>query len=389
MQLRLDVLALQEIGDPVELDTVARRYGYHAARNGKERAALHCWCDSACSRAPRRVLSSGSDGRMCGLVLEHLGRRVVLVSVYMPTGLDFVSDAAGASDRTVDKLYRQLLRWTDAGVCDQAVVLGDLNETMSRADRSSDAGRHGRWVSCLPAAGFLDAYRVVHGTAAVGYTHSAKRADGALSQSRLDYVWARGWEEREVRQCRVVQSRRPISNHKLLWAELECQWVQPSAPEPTPVRLPNLRNASDKKKRKMVSRMHRQFEQHGGALLRLSQGDRTAVDVMVQQMSDIALDCASQCLGMTGAGAMRSKQCLLLERQRRFVASCRSAARRIAADSTLSFAGCGRWRRLHANCLSTLGHEWQHDPSLQYAEWLAEVNARLRSIRRDRRSCRH
>ena len=198
------------------MEFLVSQHGYHAVRNGKERGGTALFIRTSMKPCIRKVLTSGPDGRMSGVVMEQNGKRVVMVSVYMPTGLDFVADASSASEAgtIADKLYRQLLRWTTADVCDHALVLGDLNETMSSMDQSSAAGKSGRWISCLPSADSVDAFRSIHGTDLAGFTHCAKRAGGRLAQSRLDYLFVRGWNVEDIRQCEVLQSLQ-VSNHRL------------------------------------------------------------------------------------------------------------------------------------------------------------------------------
>ena len=65
LELQLDVLALQEVGDPVDLRQVAGRYGYHSVVNGRERGgtALLIKRSHATVRAQGVGIRSGwSDG---------------------------------------------------------------------------------------------------------------------------------------------------------------------------------------------------------------------------------------------------------------------------------------------------------------------------------------
>ncbi len=371
----------------MDLDSMVAPYGYYAIKNGKERggcALLIRQCMKACIR---KVLTSGSDGRLCGVVLEQAGQRLVVVTAYMPTGLDFVSDsAAKALVPSPDKLYRQVLKWTSVDVCDRAMMLGDLNETMTAMDRSSTAGKHGRWISCLPSAGFVDAYRAVHGTNKSGYTHCAKRGDGVpAAQSRLDYVFVRGWDTEGIRECQVVQSMQ-VSNHRLVWTEMDSAMQMQVHAQPVPLRLPNLRNASEAQKAKLVQSLHSTCLSCHDELMALSHGDRASVDKLAEKLSSLAYQAARRCLNQTGGKPMQSKQLLVLSRRRSYLSSCRAVVRAILADpAKLGLGHDKQWRKLNAKCQVVLGHAWQYDPVVQLAAWQAEVSLLLTSVRRQLR----
>src|SRR4051812_23568403 len=104
-----------------------------------------------------------------GAVLElSTGHRMLLISAYMPSGLDHLP-ADSPQHHLAHKLYRELLQWS-VGM-DQIIVMGDLNETLSRFDRlplpppSSAAAllaAASSPIRCLQADGFVDSYRALH-----------------------------------------------------------------------------------------------------------------------------------------------------------------------------------------------------------------------------------
>ena len=133
-ELELDVVALQEIGDPALLTNRLSPYilAYSAGPSHHE-AGVGLLLSLAL--APRiRCYKRSSTGRLVGAVLElSPGKRMLLVSAYMRTGLD--DSAAGSpSHLQAHALYAELLRWS-AGM-HHVVVMGDLNETLTRWDRS-------------------------------------------------------------------------------------------------------------------------------------------------------------------------------------------------------------------------------------------------------------
>ena len=81
-----------------------------------------------------RAYKLSASGRLCGRVLDlKKGEQTLLVSAYMPTGLDR-APVRLAGDRLAHDLYRELDRW--ARGMHRVIVMGDLNETLTPADRS-------------------------------------------------------------------------------------------------------------------------------------------------------------------------------------------------------------------------------------------------------------
>ena len=87
---KLDIVGIQEIGDPVDVARKAMQYGYHAILCGKERRGVCLLINQDLEPWIRKEMKTDKDGRMVGMVLEIKGERIVVVNVYMPTGLDFV-----------------------------------------------------------------------------------------------------------------------------------------------------------------------------------------------------------------------------------------------------------------------------------------------------------
>ena len=136
-ELALDVVALQEVGDPALLSTRLSPYLLaYAAGPSHHEAGVGLLLSQ--ELAPRiRCYKRSSSGRLIGAVLElSPGQRTLLVSAYMPSGLDHRS-ADSPQHELAHKLYGELLRWSlDA---QQVIVMGDLNETLTPLDRLSGA----------------------------------------------------------------------------------------------------------------------------------------------------------------------------------------------------------------------------------------------------------
>ena len=91
---KLNILALQEVGDPIDMSfkRILQEYGYDMYVCGNSKAGVALLVSHSTSPFIRRVVTSGTDGRMVGVILETNKQSILVVSVYMPTGLDFISD---------------------------------------------------------------------------------------------------------------------------------------------------------------------------------------------------------------------------------------------------------------------------------------------------------
>src|SRR5690606_8830696 len=103
-------------------------------------------------------------GRLVAAVLElSRARQLLLASVYMPSGLDHTA-AGSDTHQQAHRLYEELQKWC-VGM-HEIVVMGDLNQTLTRWDRQP----HTAIASASPASpiahlrddGFTDIYRHLH-----------------------------------------------------------------------------------------------------------------------------------------------------------------------------------------------------------------------------------
>ena len=212
-ELELDIIALQEVGDPALLCNRFPPYQLiYAAGPSHHQAGVGLLLLSRLAPSVRRYLRSPS-GRLAGAVLELThGHQLLLVSAYMPSGIDHQPPSSEAH-HTARSLYAELLGWT-AGM-QQVIVLGDLNETLTRWDRhplpaprliggvaavAADSPLH-----TLVAEGYTDVYRhlhpllqhhrgshislTVHGPHAVASTTSGARA--LLQHPSSTALWMR------------------------------------------------------------------------------------------------------------------------------------------------------------------------------------------------------
>src|SRR5680860_453440 len=131
-----------------------------------------------------RCAPNTTDGR---------GQRTLLVSAYMPSGLDHLAASSPLHD-VADDLYATILKWAQG--MQQVIVMGDLNETRVAADRASAAAARApaaaipspKHIDHLEREGFIDVYRHLHPLdappASPGFTHFVPNPP---SSSRIDY----------------------------------------------------------------------------------------------------------------------------------------------------------------------------------------------------------
>ena len=132
LALSLDVVALQEIGDPPLLRLQLSDYLLVSAAGPSQQPGVALLI--AKSLAPRcRAYKRSKTGRLLGAILEPFkGHQLLIVSAYMPTGLDHQA-AASPSTALAHELYAELLGWTNG--MQQVIVLAAPNETLTPHDR--------------------------------------------------------------------------------------------------------------------------------------------------------------------------------------------------------------------------------------------------------------
>jgi exonuclease III len=254
LALSLDVIAPQEIGDPALTRTIHSQYlfiaspGPSAHDSGVGLLIAH-------DLAPRcRAFKRSSSGRLVGVILELTkGHHLLIVSAYMPTGLDHRSPS-DEPVQTAHKLYQEMMSWT-RGV-QQIVFMGDLNETLTSYDRHprpapvgprAAAAATPSPIQCLIDEGFTDVYRLLHPDARrqPGFTHFIDSTT-QCSRSCIDYIWTRGAPAASHLDIHIDAKLRDISHHRLVWMDLHLQ-REPSPPCARPLyhmKLPNLRDLS-------------------------------------------------------------------------------------------------------------------------------------------------
>ena len=328
----LDFVALQEIGDPaITHATPLANYILIAAPGP---STLEAGVGLLISRdmAPRcRTYLHSSTGRLVGVVLElRRGHRLLLVSAYMPSGLDH---RAPTDDLTTlaHQLYSEINQWS-LGM-QRVIIMGDLNETLTPDDRHpkparplpSAAAAAATPINYLQTQGFTDVYRHLHGDAVAqpGYTHALVSASRALA-SRIDYIWTRGIADTDLLRARVdtkLFDVHKLSHHHLLWADVRLPDVLASTCDsslaPAAPRHPNLRVITPALETTFCDHLGVAIHHHHDDLQALSSShDADSISSLAQAITTITRTSSFACLPLTGSRAYHSKPVLKLERQR-------------------------------------------------------------------------
>ena len=134
--LSLDVVAVQEIGDPAITSSLSSSFSPYffifSSGPSNHEAGVGLLISQAlapCCRAYKR----SNCGRLIGVVLELIkGQQLLILSAYMPAGLDHCSNSHAKVEQA-QALYNNIVQWS-VGM-HQVIVMGDLNETLTAADR--------------------------------------------------------------------------------------------------------------------------------------------------------------------------------------------------------------------------------------------------------------
>jgi hypothetical protein len=282
----------------------------------------------------------------------------------------------------------------------QVIVLGDLNETLTRLDRQphsaprSAAAAVASPLHTLEVEGFTDVFRQLHSDAALtpGFTHFI---DGIRpSRSRIDYIWARDVAMASLLRCEVDNSLRSLSHHRLLWAEIS-QQKSPAAVCSTPLfelRLPNLRAANDERKEKFTQCVAHYISTRQVELNELSLGRSTdSLQCLAVTLTDLLRRAAAKSFPITGAAPLRSTCALELQKQRRCLSRLLAHSENVLASAKqrgVVAHDClvrnPEWRRQISQCRYSFPHlQWHCDAWSRGPPqvWLQETRALLNRTR--------
>lgn len=408
LALSLDVIALQEIGDPPLLRLQLSDYLLVCAAGPSQQEAGVALL-LAKSLAPRcRAYKRSKTGRLVGAILEPFkGHQLLIVSVYMPSGLDH-SAATSPSTALAHELYAELLGWTNG--MQQVIVLGDLNETRSPHDRfplrraDPRPGVARRALQCLIDEGYTDAYRLLHADAErhPGFTHRINSVLPArCTRSRIDYIWTRNVDAADhvlfhIDSC---PSLRPLSHHSLICLVLRIRSAGAAAaaaddddaslhshdaskllPPPALIDLGRLTDDHiDRLTQSIDSALSCRADDLAALLDR---GDAVALSSLASQLTHITHTSALATLPVSGSPAFRNKGVLQLQQKRRDLTRLLHISSALLSSHS-SFLSCLHWRQRHRCCIRHHHVQWQSDPNGHDGEqrWVEETQQMIRDIR--------
>lgn len=397
-QLALDVIALQEIGDPALLSTQLPPYVlvYAAGPNTQHAGVGLLLSLSMASRV--RSYHRSSTGRLIGAVLElSRGQRTLLVSAYMPSGLDHLHSSSPLHAET-DELYATILKWSNG--MQQVIVMGDLNETRVAADRASAARAHAaaaaaatpKHLDHLVRDGFIDVYRHLHPLPTAGFTHFIANPP---SSSRIDYLWCRGVQSATLLRASIdhASSLHKLSHHRLLWMEMQpTHAVQKGSNEPLlRLRLPNMRAAKPAHVDAFNKHLQQTINQHQPllqAMLACNDDEAAAtLNEVATTLTAAAHRSAFACFPITGSQPYKSRDMLQFERQRlsltRLLHTSTAMLHASHDHRRLYFPSCTEWWRQYRHCVEQLQLQWTLDAldNADPVKWIAETQQLLNQVR--------
>ena len=401
-QLTLDAVALQEIGDPALFSTHFPPYVLvYAAGPSTQHAGVGLLLSLPLA-ARARSYHRSPTGRVIGVELElSRGQRTLLVSAYMPSGLDHLA-ASSPQHSEADELYSTILKWS-LGM-QQVIVMGDLNETCVAADRASAAAAArtpaiaaaSKHLDHLEREGFIDVYRHFHplGAAAAraGFTHFVPNP---LSASRIDFLWCKGIHAASLTLARVdhAPSLHKLSHHRLLWMEMQPTHAAKAAAcasEPMRLRLPNLRAANPQHIEAFGKHMQRgvdQQQEQMQQLLACDDNPAAHLNAVASRLTAVLRRSAFACFPITGSAPYKSRDMLQLGRQHSAIARLLRLSAGILASAPrphhVRFVRCAEWRRQYARCVEQLDVQWTLDAYDNAAptEWIKETRQLLNRVR--------
>lgn len=390
--LSLDVVALQEIGDPAIINSKLAHYTLYIAPGPSHHDAGVGFLLSHALTPFCRAFRRSPSGRLMGITLEmKKGCQVLMVSAYMPTGIDHRS-AADEQVQLAHQLYSEILQWSN-GV-KQVILMGDLNETLTPFDRSptrhlsaaAAAAASSSPIHCLEQEGFCDTFRSLFPIAAShpGFTHEIL-TDRRHTRSRIDYIWTRGFLPRSHLHCSIHRKLHRISNHHLLILLLQLDYPAPhllSHELLLRIQLPNLRSATDENIERFTTSINEQLHMKEEELLALSlHSDCDSITSLASQLNSLTHEAAFSTLPLTGAKPFLSKPILSLHRQRLDLTRLLHHARLLHAEGKV-LARSPEWVHLLRICRKEHHAEWKHRPD-NAEGWMMETQSLIAATRAD------
>ena len=399
--LQLDIVAVQEIGDPALLLTHLSNYQLiYSAGPSRHEAGVGLLLSLDLLPRCRTYLQS-TTGRLAAAVLEYgHGKKLLIVSVYMPSGLDHASPSSDKATQA-HALYREIAVWSRG--MHHVIVLGDLNETMSVHDRlprsasiHSSSSTSLSPIQALPQAGFIDTFRHLHPSPLLqpGFTHIIDSEHRPV-KSRLDYVWVQGFTSSSICEATVDMHRtlRRLSHHQLLCVTLSLQHaLAPTDAVLAPRRqLPNLRVADERHKEQFADSLEAFLQQRATKSRLDSYAAHAAagchvrdnINRLASSLTVITRNEAHTHLPLTQPTPYLDRTTQALGRQRRSLTQLLRAAQLLQrrGHSGAELMHSPELLKHYRRCTHTHSIQWTCDLRKDISGWLSETENHIRHTR--------
>jgi len=393
--LSINIIALQEIGDPALTPNLSPHYSIISAPGPSKHEAGVALLIAHHFIPYCRSYFRSTTGRLVAAVLElEKGRRILIASVYMPSGLDHLS-SHHQDIMTARQLYNELLSWTHD--IQQVIIMGDHNETFTLDDRlPRPSVLHPAAVTAsgpiysLLNAGFTDTYRLLHPDAAAspGFTHIIP-SKHRPTRSRIDYIWTHNIPHHALLDIHIDHTLEDLSHHLLLWITIDlgpCGFHNPLPASQLPhlyqMRLPNLRAVTESNQLRFIKHLDSCIHTHDSHLDSLAkQRTKQSLDTLASELADHVRRSAFATLPITGDAPLRSKNIINLSHQCHNLIHLRNITRELLrqhADTTPTASP--EWLKSYHRCLQH-GIYWRFRVDEDTSSWLNETQSLLRCIR--------
>jgi len=402
--LSLDIIALQETGDPALFSNfLLNSFSYtlvHAPGPSHHESGVAFLISS--HLIPRvRGYKRSHTGRLVGAVLDLAkGQHLLVISAYMPSGLDS-SHLSSDKHLTAQELYSEILLWCSEAPITQAIVMGDLNQTLTPYDRFPIPVVHHSLspspfispIFSLPQSGFVDVFRNIHPSPSThpGYTHeSYNRINKTYTRSRIDYIWAKGFSPLCYLNIRIDAKLSAISHHRLVWLELAIKCSLPDAdnsPSILRLRLPNLRSIHPEQMKDLAHAVDiKLLPTFNDTLSSLSPvTTERIIDAVVHHITTTVHDAAFKVLPITGSAQLRNKSVMHLHRQRTaLIKLLRITHILLLSDPHVNLHSSPEWSHQYYICIRQYRLEWEVHAHCKHGvnrAWLQETESLIRRNR--------
>jgi len=402
LSLSLDIIALQEIGDPALLSTKFPQYflTYTPGPSLQEAGVALLISNDLAPRC--RSFKRSKSGRLVGVVMElEQGQSTLIICSYMPSGLDH-QHLSSDTTQHAHTLYNEMMQW--ALHTPHVIIMGDLNQTMTPHDRlphplthhHTSAAAASSPIQCLQQEHFIDAYRLLHPySAAAASSHPSRSAftheiisERRNIRSRIDYIWTRGYDRLSHININIDTKLHAYSHHHLLWITMEIKQRSEAHCRLPPLfsqHLPNLRTATEQHKTNFVNQLEKKMARHQPELQQLldDASPSSTLSSLASRLTSLTHRAALSSLPITGSSPYRSKSVLQFQRQQRALTSLLHIAVALRQHH-ISFAHSPEWVKRYQQCITHHGVNWSVDAFYHQddAAWIAETKRHIASTRK-------